>query len=70
MQSMAAQDVWSMAGNEARDLDRSQIIQGHVCPLVLFGKISYLCQIEKPGHDLSPKEGLPTKKKMTFSACC
>lgn len=66
---MAAQDVWKVAGNEARNLHRSQIIQGHVCSLAIFGKISYLCQIEKPGHDLSPKGGLPTKKKMTFSAC-
>lgn len=66
---MAAQDVWRVAGNEARALDRSQIIQGHVCPLELSGKISYLFHIEKPGYDLSLKGGFPTKKKMTFSLC-
>lgn len=55
MQSMAAQDVWRVAGNEARDMDRSKVIQGHVCPLALFSKISYLCQTERPGHDPSLK---------------
>lgn len=68
VQNMAAQGVCRVAGNEARDTGRSQIIKGHVCPIALFSKISYLCRIERPGHDLGPRGGLLTKQKMTSSS--
>ena len=31
---MAAQGVWKMSGNEARDMDRSQIIKGYLWELL------------------------------------
>lgn len=65
---MAAQSVWRVTGNEARDMGRIQIVKGHVCPIVLFSKISYLSQIERPGHDLAAKGELLTKQKMTLSS--
>lgn len=55
---MAARGV---SGSEVRDMDRSQIIKGHVCLISLFSKISSLCQTERPGHDLGPRGELLTK---------